>query len=133
MTPAVKVRILVPEPSRPLKGMSFSSWIDTRIQNALDDLLPKLTTALAADTSPIVQSVVTGVLDALTTQIEGIPQDTTKLLGNELDQIPQQVSDILNVPEAIATAVAGLPAQIVADIKGLIPFATPAPKGKTTK
>jgi len=110
--------------------MSFSTWVDTRIQNALNDLLPKLTTALAADTSPIVQSVVTGVLDGLVAQIEGIPQDTTKLLSNELTQIPQQVSDVLDVPAAIAAAVADLPAQIVADLKGLIPFATPAPKGR---
>jgi hypothetical protein len=133
--------------------MSFSSWIDTRIQNALSDLLPKLATEVAADTSPVVQSIVTGVLDglqadesvltnlaaqvttavsqAVAAQVENIPQDTTDLMSNELTQLPQQIDDVLNIPAAIAAGVAGLPAQIIQDIKNVIPFAAPAPKKGT--
>jgi archaellum component FlaC len=60
-------------------------------------------------------------------QIEAIPQDTTQLVTNEINQIPQQVADVLNIPEAVANAVANLPQQIVQAIKGVLPFATTNP------
>jgi hypothetical protein len=131
---------VVDEVKTALEGAIPELAADDRVKAALDGVV----STLVADAGPLVQNVVNGVVtalgndaalvaklaDAVTTgviaaivgQIENIPQDTTKLLSNELNQLPGQVNALLNIPEAIAAGVAGLPALIVNDLKGILPF-----------
>lgn len=142
--------------------MSFTTWIDGRIQTALDGIIPTLSAELGSQSGLLVQSLINGLGTALTknsawiSQIAGqvatavttavvaqvnaavqnIPQETTQLLGNELQQLPQQVDDILNIPAAIAAGLVNLPQQMEAAvaqaIHGLIPFGEAAPTVKKT-
>lgn len=107
-------------------NFSPSAWIDARIRGALDYALPELQTWFQGALPQLTAALVTGVTDAMTVQVQNIPQLTTNLMSAELQQLPQQVGDVLNVPgaiaQALATGLAGLPQEIAQAIRGLLPF-----------
>lgn len=110
--------------------MSFSSWIDARIAAAIEKAVPMVVSALTASDGPLVQALATelskvlvdAVLGPITTQVGSIPGNVAGLLTNELNQLPQQINGLLNIPAVIASAVANVPAEVVNAIKGIIPI-----------
>jgi hypothetical protein len=143
--------------------VSFTTWVDGRIQAVIDSLSPNLSAELGKQEGLLAQSLINGLSTALTKNsawlsqvagqvatavttavvgqinaaVQNIPQETTQLLGSELQQLPQQVDDILNIPAAIAAGLVNLPQQmeqaVAQAIHGLIPFGEAAPPAKGKK
>jgi hypothetical protein len=128
--------------------MSFSSWVDARVQTAIQTGVPDLVKTLLSSDGPLIQSIITGVvtqvandtqlvqnvasavtagvLNELTSKIESIPGDVSTLMGNELNNLPGQIKDVIDIPaevtSAVASALVGLPGELVQAIKGILPF-----------
>ena len=128
--------------------MSFSSWVDARVQTAIQTGVPDLVKTLLSSDGPLIQSIITGVvtqvandtqlvqnvasavtagvLNELTAKIEAIPGDVSTLMGNELNNLPGQIKDVIDIPaevtSAVASALVGLPGELVQAIKGILPF-----------
>ena len=109
--------------------MSFTSWLDDRIKTAEDNAVANVKKALSSDpefvanlASQIAAALSAGLLNgafsAITTKIESVPQNTTALMSTELQQLPQQIGAVLNIPAALASAFTDLPEKILAALKG---------------
>lgn len=109
---------------------SLNAWVDDRIKAAVEAAIP----LLAAQEGPLVQALVSALTKALVDALVGavaaqigtlaltLPGATAHLLTNEINQIPQQVNELLDVPAAVAGAMTNLPEQIAHAIRDIFPF-----------
>jgi hypothetical protein len=125
-----------------VEGVSLTDWVDARFTKALNTLAADL----QAESGPLTQNIITGIVtglsgntafiqtmataigkgvtdgvtNALLGKIEGIPQDTTNLLQGELNQLPQQIDSVLNIPLAVGQAVAQSLANLPSELAGIV-------------
>lgn len=117
--------------------MSFNEWLSGEAKTILEAEIPELATmslgqyietrlaaAIEAATPVLIKDLLDALLGPVATQIEGlassIPGATAGLLTNELNQLPQQINTVLNIPAELATAVENLPTLVADAIKGFI-------------